>query len=175
MCKVKMSLLQLKNNYQDRHIGLNFAALSIIGQNHGAKLPHRVREAWVTNIKFGAIIMFVGGFVLYFLREPGLRFFTDDEAVIAIGYDCLLVSAVTLAAYPILFVTVFAFQGLKKPMIGLWIGLYRQLIAPILIIHTLTFTLAWGLWGIWWGISIVTWSAALFMLTLGWRKIGKEQ
>ena len=156
-------------------IGLNFAALSIIGQNHGAKLPHRVREAWMTNIKFGAIIMFVGGFVLYFLREPGLRFFTDDEAVIAIGYDCLLVSAVTLAAYPILFVTVFAFQGLKQPMIGLWIGLYRQLIAPILIIHTLTFTLAWGLWGIWWGISIVTWSAALFMLVLGWRKIGKEQ
>jgi len=156
-------------------IGLNFAALSIIGQNHGAKLPHRVREAWMTNIKYGAVIMFLGGFILWFLREPALRFFTDDEAVITIGYDCLLVSAVTLAAYPILFVTVFAFQGLKRPMIGLWVGLYRQLIAPIIIIHTLTFTLAWGLWGIWWGISIVTWSAALFMLTLGWRKIGTHE
>ena len=37
----------------------------------------------------------------------------------------------------------------------------------------LAFTLGWGTWGVWWGICIVTWSAALFALFWGWKKIGR--
>jgi Na+-driven multidrug efflux pump len=63
-------------------------------------------------------------------------------------------------------VTVFAMQGIKRPAYGLWIGLYRQVAAPLVVFHMLTFTLGWGIWGIWWGICLVTWSAALF--AVGW-------
>jgi putative MATE family efflux protein len=34
-------------------IGLNAAVLTIVGHNHGASLPHRVRQAWMLNIKLG--------------------------------------------------------------------------------------------------------------------------
>jgi putative MATE family efflux protein len=154
-------------------IGLNAAVLSIVGQNHGAGLPHRVREAWTTNIKLGAILMLLGGILIYLLREPAMRLFTNDAAVIGHGRDYLLIASVTLAAYPILFVTVFAMQGIKRPTYGLWMGLYRQIAAPIVVFHTLAFTLGWGIWGVWWGICFVTWSAAIFALGWGWKKIGR--
>ena len=151
-------------------IGLNAAVLSIVGQNHGAGLPHRVREAWVANVKIGAGMMLIGGLLVWLLRDPAMRMFSQDPIVIGHGRNYLLSSSLTLAAYPILFVTVFAMQGIKQPAYGLWMGIYRQLVAPVAVFHTLAFTLGWGLWGVWWGICIVTWSAALFALGWGWRR-----
>lgn len=158
-------------------LGLNAAVLSIVGQNHGAGHHQRVREAWLTNVKYGAIMMIVGGLLVVLTRGLAMRVFTDDPTVIAHGRDYLLSASLTLAAYPILFVTVFALQGLKRPTFGLWMGLYRQLVAPIIVFHTLTFVLGWGLWGVWWGVCIVTWSAAIFSLVWGWKRIrgGPEQ
>jgi putative MATE family efflux protein len=154
-------------------IGLNFAVLSIVGQNHGAGLHHRVREAWATNVKMGAALMAAGGLLVWLARGPAMRLFTHDAVVIGHGRDYLLMSSVTLAAYPILFVTVFAMQGIKRPAYGLWIGLYRQIVAPQIVFHVLAFGLGWGLWGVWWGISLVTWSAAIFALAWGWWWIGR--
>ena len=155
-------------------IGLSSAVLSLVGQNHGAGLAHRVREAWLTNVRHGAGLMLAGGAVVGLLGRPAMRLFTADAVVIAHGGDYLSVAAFTLAAYPILFVTVFTLQGLKRPGYGLWIGLYRQVAAPVLVFHTLAFTLGWGLWGVWWGICIVTWSAALFALWWGWRAVSPQ-
>jgi Na+-driven multidrug efflux pump len=152
-------------------IGLNSAVLSLVAQNHGAGLPHRVREAWATNLKYGASLMLLGGALLWIIREPAMRLFTQDAAVISHGGNYLSIAAFTLAAYPILFVTVFTMQGLKRPTYGLWMGLYRQVAAPFIVFHTLAFTLGLGLWGVWWGIGIVTWSAAFFALWWGWRAV----
>ncbi|YCM42240.1 MATE family efflux transporter [Verrucomicrobiaceae bacterium 227] len=154
-------------------IGLNVAVMSIVGQNYGAGKLDRVREAWVTNVKFGVGLMLVGGFFVWLLRDPAMRLFTDDALVISHGRDYLLTASLTLAAYPILFVTVFALLGIKRPVYGLVIGIYRQLVAPVIVFHTLAFTIGWGLWGIWWGICFVTWSAALITLAIGTKKIGR--
>jgi Na+-driven multidrug efflux pump len=62
-------------------------------------------------------------------------------------------------------------QGLKKPIYGLWVGLYRQIVAPCLVFWLLAFYLDWGMPGVWWGIFLVTWSAALFMLWFGGWKL----
>ena len=60
-------------------------------------------------------------------------------------------------------------SSVKRPMIALWIGLYRQILAPCIVFYLLAFVLDWKLDGIWWGIFGVTWSAALFTLALGNR------
>lgn len=150
-------------------IGLGSAMLSIVGQNHGAGLHLRVQEAWSTNIRHGAGMMVIGGIVVWFSGELLMKVFTKDPEIIRTGGEYLRVAAITLAAYPILFVTVFMMQGLKRPGYGLWIGIYRQIAAPIAVYHTLAFTLGWGLAGIWWGMAMVTWSAAIFALWWGWR------
>ena len=152
-------------------IGLNTAVLSIVGQNHGAGLHHRVRQAWLTNLKYGAGMMLLGGALVWLLRAPAMRLFTSDEAVIAHGVHYLGFASMTLAAYPILFVTVFMMQGVKRPAYGLWMGLYRQIAAPIIVFHTLAFSFGLGLSGVWWGIFFVTWSAAFIALWWGWRSV----
>ncbi len=155
-------------------IGLGTAMLSIVGQNHGAGLPHRIREAWATNLKHGAGMMIIGGILVRIFGAPMMGIFTDDADVISCGKRYLDIAALTLAAYPILFVTVFMMQGLKRPAYGLWIGIYRQMFAPVVVYHLLAFTLGWGLLGVWWGMFLVTWSAALFALWWGWRVVAKQ-
>jgi putative MATE family efflux protein len=150
-------------------IGLGTAMLSLVGQNQGAGLPLRIREAWITNIRLGAGMMIAGGALVWAFGGSMMRIFTDDPEVIRYGSRYLIAAALTLAAYPILFVTVFMMQGLKRPHYGLWIGIYRQVAGPIVIYHTLAFTLGWGLSGIWWGMTMVTWSAAAFTLWWGWK------
>lgn len=152
-------------------IGLNFAVLSLVGQNHGAGLYHRVREAWRTNLVYGASLMVGGGALLFVLKGRLLALFTSDPVVLGHGGNYLSVASLTLAAYPILFVTVFALQGMKRPGYGLWMGLYRQIVAPMIVFNGLAFGIGLGAWGLWWGIGLVTWSAALFALWWGWRAI----
>jgi putative MATE family efflux protein len=152
-------------------IGLNFAVLTLVGQNNGAGRLDRVKKAWLTTMKYGFSLMLLGGVILFFAREPLMRLFTQDAEVIRRGVDYLGIAVITLCAYVILFQTVFMLQGLKRPMFGLWIGIYRQVIAPTLVFNGLAFSLGWGLWGIWWGIFCVTWSAALITLYFGVRTL----
>ena len=148
-------------------IGLSTAVLSLVGQNHGAGHPHRVRETWLTSIRFGVGLMVIGGGIVWTLGGLAMRVFTSDELIVTTGTHYLFTSSLTLAAYPILFGTVFLMQGLKRPAYGLWIGIYRQVLAPLVVFQTLVFVCGWGLWGVWWGLFLVNWSAAIFALWWG--------
>lgn len=151
-------------------IGLNIAILSITGQNNGARQFGRIREARRDALRCGLIMMLASGVVVFFAGKSMMGWFTDDPTVKRIGADYLSVAAITLGSYVILFQTVFMLQGLKKPLYGLWVGLYRQIVAPCLVFWLLAFHLGWELRGIWWGIFGITWSAALFMLWFGdWK------
>ena len=49
---------------------------------------------------------------------------------------------------------------IQRPAFALWIGLFRQILAPVPVFWLLALRLGWGLPGIWWGVALVTWSAA---------------
>ena len=142
-------------------IGLNIAVLTLTGQNNGANKPHRIQETLQTTRKIGILMMVAGGMILYPLAEPMMRAFTDDPTVIAHGVNYLHIAALTLCSYVILFQTIYLLQGLKRPMFGLIIGLYRQILAPCLAFYLLAFHLDMKEPGIWWGVFLVTWSAAI--------------
>ncbi|MDB6116803.1 MAG: MatE-like domain efflux pump [Verrucomicrobiaceae bacterium] len=156
-------------------IGLNFAVLSLTGQNNGAGRLDRVQHAWRTCIRYGLALMVPGGLIVYAIRYVAMRQFTEDPRVIEYGANYLCIAAITLCAYPVLFQTVYMLQGLKRPVYGLWVGLYRQIVAPLIVFQALAFWLNWQLWGVWWGVSIVNWSAALFTLWWGGRVLAKCQ
>ena len=148
-------------------MGLNYAVLSLVGQNNGAGRLDRVRDTWHTTLRYGLAMMVVGGLLLWFTRRWLMGVFTEDQVVIDLGSDYLGIASVTLCSYVILFQTVVLLQGLKRPSFAVWIGMYRQILAPMLVFHLLAVVLGWGLWGIWWGITLITWSAALLTLAYG--------
>ncbi len=142
-------------------IGLNIATLTLSGQNFGAGLTERIRDAWKTSLRYGVILMGAGGLILFALARPLMRAFSSDPEVIATGTAYLHVAALTLSAYVILYQTVFMLQGMKRPLFGLFVGVYRQVAAPALVFPLLAFQLGLGTAGLWWGIAFVNWSAAL--------------
>ena len=142
-------------------IGLNIAVLSMTGQNNGARKPRRIQETLNTTMKYGLVMMGTGGCLLFFLATPMMSIFSGDPAVIKHGTDYLRIAAITLCSYVILFQTVNLLQGLKKPFYAIVIGLYRQILAPFIVFYLLAFKLDMRESGVWWGIFLVTWSAAI--------------
>ena len=73
----------------------------------------------------------------------------------------------------VLSVGISALQGVEKPLFALWIGLWRQIIAPIAVFWLLARLTGMGLAGIWWGIFGITWSAAAVAWIYARRQLDK--
>jgi putative MATE family efflux protein len=155
-------------------IGLNIATLTLVAQNNGAGRFDRVRETLQKCLKYGAYIMVGGSAVVFVAARVLMTFFTSDESVIEIGATYLRIDAFVLYAYVLLFVHVAALQGIKRPMFAVWIGLYRQIVAPFVLFWAVTRVFHFGLLGIWWGIFAITWSAAIFTIFYARRILEKK-
>lgn len=155
-------------------IGLNIAVLSLTGQNNGAGRLDRVREGWLKALQYGFFLMLAGTILVFLLAPYLMLLFTSDQAVIEPGIEYLRISALVFFAYVILFTTVALLQGLKRPMYAIWVGLFRQVIAPLPVFWLLGMYLSWELVGIWWGIFFIAWTSALFTLWYGKRILGQQ-
>ena len=102
-----------------------------------------------------------------------MTIFSDSAHVVEIGTVYLRIDALVFYAYLILFIYIAAMQGVKKPMFAIWIGLYRQIVAPFILFYFLVKIFNFGLIGIWWGIFSIAWSAALFTLIYTRRTFSK--
>ncbi|RJQ34852.1 MATE family efflux transporter [Candidatus Parcubacteria bacterium] len=142
-------------------MGLNIASLALIGQNNGAKKYDRVRLAYKTNLKYGFWIMSIGMVLVLLFNKFLMQFFSKDPNVVDIGTHYLSISAFIYISYVISAISISALQGLKKPFYAIWIGIYRQIIGPIVFFGLLATFLGFGLSGVWWAIFIINWSAAI--------------
>jgi putative MATE family efflux protein len=154
-------------------IGLNFAILALVGQNNGAKLFERVKESYIKTVKYGVIIMTFGTIALFFFANQLMSIFTSDLEVINYGGDYLRIAAFMTWGYVILFQTVSMLQGLKKPMFALWIGLFRQIVAPIIVFWALIEIMGFGIFGIWYGLFAIIWISVGITLWYGLRIFNK--
>ena len=145
-------------------IGLNIATLTIVAQNHGAGNYDRIRETLKKTLLYGGVLMAGGGVLVFVFSKMLMGFFTKDPQVVEVGATYLKIDALVLYAYVILFVHVAALQGLKKPMYAVWLGVSRQILAPMVVFYLLSEVLGWKLLGVWWGIFVITWGAAIFTL-----------
>jgi putative MATE family efflux protein len=151
-------------------IGLNTATLTVVAQNNGAGLFHRIRETVNRSLQYGGFLMGLGTLAVFLFASRLMGLFTEDGRVVEIGSTYLKIDAFVFYAYVILFVYVSALQGVKRPMYAIWIGISRQIVAPVIVFFLLTHVLSFGLLGIWWGIFSITWGAALFTIFYGrWR------
>ena len=153
--------------------GLNQATLAIVSQNNGANLFGRIRETTRTAQTVGTAMMIIGGLILFFAGRTLMSLFTDEAAVVETGSAYLRVAAFILPSYIFLYVNVSALQGLKHPAFAVWIGLARQIVGPIIAFQILAVWLDMGVNGVFWGILIVTWSAAVVTLVITRRIIGR--
>lgn len=156
-------------------VGLNTAAMTLAGHNLGANRPDRIRETLFTCLRFGGIIYLLGAPLAAGFASYWISLFTTDSEVIQIGTTYLRITMLTFYAYVILFTFTSVLQGLQRPQFAIWIGLYRQLLAPLLLIPLLMARLQPGELGIWWGTCASVWSGALLTILYGRRVLGRIQ
>jgi len=145
-------------------IGLNIAILSITGQNFGAKNLDRVKKVYKLGLIYGLIIMTTAMFIIYPFSRYFLKLFTKDLEVIKYGVTYLNIETFTLNSYVFLNISVAILQGLKKPNFVIFIGIYRQFLLPFLLFPILIDLFQKPIYGIWVGILIVNWSAAIILV-----------
>ena len=158
-------------------IGLNFACLSLTGQNFGAHKYHRIREGYLICLKYGLILMLCGSLLLYFGGGYFMRIFTDDMQVINIGQHYLQIAALFAPVIPVINISIALLQGVKKPNYTVFISSFKEIIGAVIIFWVLCFYFNYKLEGLWIGILIVNYLSViifLFIVNYKIKSIGLE-
>ncbi|UQZ89475.1 MATE family efflux transporter [Deltaproteobacteria bacterium Smac51] len=142
-------------------LGIAMAVLPLTAQNDGAGNFKRAEETRALAVSLGARVSVVSFFLLVLGGKFLMGLFTPEEGVKEAGAYFLRFDACVFWAYVFLNINVSFLQGLKRPMFAVWIGLYRQIAAPVLVFWLLAFKLDLGLTGIWLGIVLITASGAV--------------
>jgi len=144
-------------------LGLSTATLSIISNNFGAKKYDRVLETFKTALKYGYMISLFGITFLYIFGEILIRLFDSNLVVTQFGVDYLLIEVWIFFAFVTLFVCVSTLQGIKKPKMIFYVGLYRQIVAKLMVASIIVIYLQLDIIYLWYGILVMIYSAAIFM------------
>jgi putative MATE family efflux protein len=144
--------------------GLNTAAVTLTGQNYGAGDYDRIRETKTKILKVGMIMVCSLVAIIYPFRANLIALFNDDPLVIAAGVRYLSIALLVEPTYIIMGLLTSMLQGIKKPRYAVFLGLYRQLIMPFILISFLVSVFDMGITAVWWSIFAVNWSAAIFTI-----------
>ena len=143
-------------------LGLSTAVLTIVSNNFGAKKYDRVIETLRVSIKYGFILSTVGIIVLTIFGKFLISLFDSTAIVIDFGIKYLLVEIWIFYAYVVLFICVSTLQAIKQPKMILYIALYRQIIAKLLIAYVIVKLFELDFIYLWVGILVMIYSAAIF-------------
>ncbi len=143
-------------------LGLSTAVLALVSNNFGAKRYDRVTEIFTTALKYGFIISTVGIVTLTILGKFIISLFDDNPVVVDFGVDFLLVEIWIFYAYVVLFICVSTLQAIKQPKMILYIGLYRQIFAKLIIAYLIVKYFELDFIYLWFGVLFMIYSAAIF-------------
>ena len=154
-------------------LGLNIAVLTITGQSYGAENKERMWSIYKLVLKIGVTIMLVGAAIIFPLAPLLVKLFNNDPLVVDAGTVYLRIEVFAFVTYVFLNTGISSMQGIKKPNFAVFIGLYRQIVFPIILFYLLGSVIDFGIKGVWYGIVIINWSA-VFITILYHKKLMKN-
>ena len=143
-------------------LGLSTAVLALVSNNFGAKKYDRVIETLKVSLKYGFIIATIGIIFLTILGRLIISLFDSNPIVVDFGVSYLLIEIWIFYAYIILFVCISTLQAIKRPKMILYIGIYRQIFAKLIIAYLIVKYFELDFIYLWFGILFMIYSAAIF-------------
>jgi len=109
-------------------VAIAFATAPVVGQNFGARLGSRVREAFRAAAQMGVAVMLVLTLLCHIAPDALVRIFSKDQAVVAFGAEYLRIVSWNFVASGLVFVTSSVFQGLGNTLPALASSALRLLL-----------------------------------------------
>jgi len=153
-------------------IGLNVAVLAIVAQNNGALKFERISETIRTALYYGGLISLLGMALLLLGAEALMGIFSNDIKVIEEGALYLRIEAFILYTFVIIFVHLAMLQGIERPGFIFYISIFRQIVAPIVLLSIFSF-MGLGLVWIWLAIAGIVSFSALITWTYSRKKLAE--
>ncbi len=141
---------------------MNFAAAltTFVGQNLGANKFERVKAGLTSTLKMSSLVCIIMTLVIVIFKDPLMRLFTNDLAVIEIGAEYLIIVSTFYLIFSSMFVFGAIMRGAGDTIVPMFITLFalwgiRIPVAVFLSKHI-------GVTGIWWAIPI-GWAIGLLL------------
>jgi Na+-driven multidrug efflux pump len=97
-------------------VAIAFATAPVVGQNFGARLGSRVREAFYAATGMAAVVMLAITVLCQLAPAALVRFFNADPGVVAVGAEYLRIVSWNFLASGVIFVSGSVFQGLGNTL-----------------------------------------------------------
>lgn len=147
-------------------LGISSAVLSLVSNNHGARKSERVRETLSLALKYGFVLSVLGIILGYSVGEWVVSQFDANPQVIAHAMEYLYIEVFVFFGYVILFMCVSTLQGIKRPNMILYIGLYRQIFGKVILFGAIVYWWELPYVALWYGLFFIVYSSAII---LGWH------
>jgi len=155
--------------------GIANAGATLIGQNLGAGQPARAETSVYRAAYLNMAFLFVVSIIYFFWAELFIRIFNQNEAVVAIGVECLRIFATSYAIFAFGMVIVQAFGGAGDTRTPTFINFVSFWLLQIPLAYFLAKGLQWEASGVFWAlvISEVFWAGlAVYIFRKGkWKTI----
>lgn len=127
--------------------GINQGVQPILGFNYGARLFHRVREAFKLAVKGATIISTLGFFAIQFLSKYFIVIFTKDPELLTVAANGLRIFTFMFPFLGFQIIAAIYFQATGKPKTTMFLSLSRQVLflIPLVLILSRFF----GVKGVW--------------------------
>lgn len=135
-------------------LGLASAGAVRVGHAVGARDVRRARRAGWTALGLGACIMIGLGLMLFLLPLPMLRVFTADARVLDIGVRLLAIAAAFQLFDGTQAVTTGVLRGIGDTRTPMVMNVIGHWVLGLPVGYALCFRFAWGVTGLWIGLSI---------------------
>jgi putative MATE family efflux protein len=135
-------------------VAIAFATAPVVGQNYGARLGARVRDAFLAAAGMVTLVMTAITALCQLAPAALVRFFNADAAVVAVGAEQLHIVSWNFLASGILFVSGSVFQGLGNTLPPL-AGTSLRLLLFAGVAHVLSQRPGFALWQLWY-LSLAT-------------------
>jgi len=146
--------------------GIANAGATLIGQNLGAGLPERAETSVYKAAYLNMAFLFVVSIIYFFWAEFFIRIFNQNDAVVAIGIECLKIFALSYAIFAFGMVIVQAFGGAGDTRTPTFINFVSFWLIQIPLAYFLAKGLGWEASGVFWAlvISEVFWAGLAFYI-----------
>ena len=152
-------------------LGMGSAGAVRVGHAVGAGEPARASAAGWTAIMLGTGFMIASGLAFVLMPEELIRLFSNDPNVLRVGTSLLLLAAVFQLFDGIQGVITGTLRGLGDTRTPMVVNLLAHWLLGLPISYTLCFTVGWGVYGLWVGLSLGLIIVGVILLWVWTKKI----